>query len=369
MKKTSHDIYGTMHNDPNRNALYDGPRPTGPLPGQDLLTQHRRQTFLFGAVAFLCALLFVLVVVQQYRLTSSPRFEPPTETRDRLVSRSGSLSTFLDFTMDRHTTFLMDELREPGSVVDNPNARDMPLEGPWIKKVAYHLIQAELHEREGLRETARDHYESALRIFPDLRGVHQRLGLLYMQREEYANAVAAFEQAALEDTLSYAIANNLGAAYMNMDETVKAEQHLLQAIRLNPEYPPAYFNLGQLYMRGKDYRQAAAYFQQYMQMEPTRVEAALTFAYILIQLEEWEAVVELLGQISRIAPESPSVHFRLAQALSHTGEHHEAIRSLNRGISLVDARNALVWMSRNEFDPLRDHPDFQQWLNELGGTL
>lgn len=249
---------------------------------------------------------------------------------------------------------------------ENPGARDMPLESTWVKKTAYHLIQAELNEREGLENSARDHYENALRIFPDLRGVHQKLGVIYLRQENYEKAAHAFEQAALEDASSYRIANNLGVAYMNLDRKEQAEESLLRAIRLNSDYSPAYYNLAQLFMRINDMERAAASFHQYMELEPTRVEAALTYAYVLIQLKEWQAAADLLRQISRIAPESPSVHFRLAQALSHADDMGGAVVALNRGVSLVDARNALSWMSRNEFDPLRDHPEFQRLLTELG---
>ncbi len=329
MHKSPHDIYGTTHNERNQNALYNGSRRMKEFPGKELWVRHRRQSTLFGIVALLCAMLLILVVIQQYRLSISPSFDPAPERRAVPVTEPQAASAYLDFSVDRHTAFLMDELQEPDMLSENPNARDMPLESAWVKKAAYHLIQAEMNEREGLEDRARGHYENALRIFPDLRGVHQKLGIIYLRREAYDQAAAAFEEAALEDASSHGIVNNLGVAYMNLDRREEAEESFLRAIQLNPEYAPAHYNLAHLYMRMNDMERAAASFHQFMELEPAQMEAALTYAYVLIQLKEWQAAADLLTQISRVAPESPSVHFRLAQSLSHTGDRGGAVTRLS----------------------------------------
>jgi hypothetical protein len=41
--------------------------------------------------------------------------------------------------------------------------------------------------------------------------------------------------------------------------------------------------------------------------------------------------------------------------------------ALRRGAKLLEAKQALAWMSRKEFDLLRNDPEFRTLLNELSG--
>lgn len=371
MQKSQHDIYRTR-----RGANPSAPVVTEGSPGDSFgklwleeLRKSRRNAILFGAVVFGFVLLILIIFFQQYLLMNRPSFEErPSPIRmisaDPHETRPARSMSYLDFSIDRESMFLLDELQE-STPLTRVEASDMPLNADWIKQAAYHVVMAEKAEREQLVETALEHYHHAVRIFPGLKGIHSRIGLLQMQKKAYADAAKAFEIAREEEVLSFGIANNLAVAYMQLERNDRAEENLLHAIRLRPSYSPAYFNLARLYERREELDKASDYYRQFIEMEPENLGAMMSYAQVLILLQNWPEAVNQLQELGRLTPESPPVQFRLAQALSHTGNRQGAIDALYRAVALVDPRNALAWLSRNEFDLIRSEPRFQQLVTEL----
>ena len=60
------------------------------------------------------------------------------------------------------------------------------------------------------------------------------------------------------------------------------------------------------------------------------------------------------------------MHFRLAQALSMIDQPDKAFLALQKGVDLVDSRKALSWLSRNDFDALRNKDQFKRIIDALG---
>jgi superkiller protein 3 len=168
--------------------------------------------------------------------------------------------------------------------------------------------------------------------------------------------------------MTYGLANNLGVSYLALEDFKKAEVSFLMATQLNPQYALAYFNLATLYLRTGDADKAAGFFEKYLQFKPDDIAAAQTYAMVLVQLKQWDHAAGLLQQIAQFAPDVAPIHFRLAEALSHTTHRDAAIHSLKRAISLVDPRLALAWMSRPEYNLLRNEPEFGQLLNDLSSV-
>lgn len=334
---------------------------------RDELHKGRVRNLAFFGTVFLFVALTSVIVFQQHLLQYRPRFEHKTELVAPLTTNAPSapvLKQYLDLELDSHSIILLDALQD--TPIEAIDGEDMPLNGHWIKQVTYHLFQAERAERDNMLAIALEHYEKALKIFPDLRGIHEKTGIIYMERKQYEQAIAAFEKAAREEAASFRMANNLGAAYLQVEKLDLAEKYLLQAFSLQADYAPAHFNLATLYLRKNEPTNAAAYFQRYLALTPDNTQAMLSYALVLIQLERWQEAADLLQTISTSGPDSPPILFRLAQAQANLGQHKEALTTLRKAVALVDPRNALTWMSRAEFNPLRSESGFQQLIRELG---
>ena len=361
MKKTSQDIYGTNRKKAEVDPLSDQDRfDLLQKPWVDARRRHRRATIVLTLVVFIILALIATVVIQQFLLKK----QPTGKWTSTPVPEKTIMSSSFNVTTDTQTQFMMDELAELKNIT-LPEKGDMPLNTQWIKQAAYHLIQAEKATREERFDDAIDSYKKALLIYPKLQGAHRQLGLAYLRKKDYQNAAPEFEKATAEESMTYGLANNLGVSYLALEDYKKAEASFLMATQLNPQYALAYFNLATLYLRTGDPSKAATFFEKYLSFKPEDVAAAQTYAMVLVQLKRWDQAAGLLQQIANIAPDVAPIHFRLAEALSHTTHRDAAIESLKRAVSLVDPRQALAWMSRPEYDLLRNEPGFRNLLNDL----
>ncbi len=365
MKNVRQDIYGTdrrkrdaqVLSETSREHLFD-------KPWADAMQRQRRATFILAAITVLIILAITGIAVQQYvGITKQSSSSPAPASARRIVAPPSPL----DLNVDVQTQFLMDELSEkPASSI--PENGDLPLSVQWVKQAAFYLVQAEKANREERYDDALDSYQKALLIYPNLEGVHRSLGLIYLVKKDYKPAAEMFERVAQEEDMTFGLANNLGVAYLALEDYKRAETNFLIATRLDPKYPLAYFNLATLYMRTSNPTNAAVYFGKYLDLKPDDISAAQSYAMVLVQLQRWERAAELLTAIARATPDVAPIHFRLAEALSHTGKNTPAVESLRRGTALVDARKALSWLSQPEFDLLRNDPGFKQLLSELATT-
>jgi len=363
MKNVSQDIYGTDRKERGKTILTENNRANiYTKPYLDAMRRRQRSTIVLAVIVIICILIISALIVRydlQLTKKNTGRWSVKSSTFDKY-------KTF-DVQMDSQTQFLMDELTEK-KITSIPDGGDMPLTAPWVKQAAYYIIQAEKDERDERFDDALENYHKAKVIFPDLKGIHRKIGLIYLRRKEYENAEKAFEKVKLEEDLTFGLANNLGVSYLSMEQYDKAEKNFLLAIKLNPQYPLAYFNLATLYLRTKELEKSADFFQRYLALKADDISAAQTYAMILIELEQWDRAITLLKAITRAAPDVAPLYFRLAEALSHTSDHAGAVEALRRGAALMDPRKALAWMSRPEFDELRNDSAFQNLLTELGSA-
>ena len=370
MPHIPHDIYETIKRRSAHSELFRTNRtPSDELYWIAALKQKRRQTFMVGLVVFLIVSMVVVITFQQYLLSNAPAYDPPpAHPPAPPAPDTRNLMNYLSVDADTKTRFLLEEIEAQSIGTAEITAGDKPLHPDWIKEAAYHVLRAERAQREGMDDLAIESYENALRIYPDLRGVYATLGMLHMDRRDYTAAAAALERAALEEAMSFGVANNLGVAYLQLERLDQAEEYLWHALRLRPHYAAAHYNLATLYVREGKATEAAVHFQAFLDMEPDNLNALLAYAAILIQLEEWPPATEMLERAAALSPKSPPIYFRLAQSLAHDHRRAEAMQALKNAVALVDARNALAWMSRQEFDALRQDPGFQQLARELAAT-
>lgn len=362
MKNPSQDIYGTDRRKPEFKAASDMERvELLSKPYTDAVRRQRRATLLLSAVSILIVLLVGTVAVQQYFLLNQRAYGPGLNRPS--VRRSVDAPTELT----PQAQFLADELaaEQPLTI---PEKGDLPLNATWVKQAAYYILQAEKATAEDRSDDALAAYGKALLIFPALKGAYRQMGLIHLRMKNYRTAAEMFENVLAQEEATFGVVNNLGVAYLQLEDNQKAEQNFLRAIQLNPQYPLPHFNLATLYRRARENEKAATHFEKYLSLRGDDVEAAQTYAALLLDLQRWERAVTLLQGISRAAPDVPPIQFQLAQALSHTPNRAAAMDALRRGATLVDPRKALAWMSKPELDLLRSDPGFQQLRDELGAA-
>ncbi len=234
----------------------------------------------------------------------------------------------------------------------------------WVKQAAIRLRHGERAYEEGDWGGALRAYEEVRRILPGIERLDESIGLCHLRLKDYPKAEGVFSALAARNPGSAPLLNNLGVAQMGQNRTELAAQTFQKALDIDPAYGPARQNLGLLHYRSGEMGRAAEALAEVVRNAPQNAEASLMYAVALLKLSRWAEAAGVLEEAARVTPSAP-VLFRLAEARAHTGNPDDAMRTLQRGVDMVDARAALVWLNRAEFDPLRNRPDFQKLAGDL----
>lgn len=145
---------------------------------------------------------------------------------------------------------------------------------------------------------------------------HNNLGLIYHAAGDYEGAAAQFEKALARWPGMLAAQVNLGNALRGQQRYTDSVKAFLKALKLQPDSPDAYFNLGILYLDGeipevepqKRFEKAVTYFERYKQLRKATsaddpVDQYIAEARKRIEVEQKRA--EQQRNKPKAAPEAP----------------------------------------------------------------
>ena len=168
-------------------------------------------------------------------------------------------------------------------------------------------------------EDAVDHFRRAIATKPNFFAARNHLGVAYLEMERWADAVSVLEPLLKEPTYTtqYHVYNNLGWAYLKMNDLRLAEKNLKLAVFLNPKYCQGYRNLGLLAMQQRDYRGAVDEFTEATARCPTYAELHMQRGEALAadgQLAEADAAFRKCAELGGETPLGRRCRARTRQA-------------------------------------------------------
>jgi tetratricopeptide (TPR) repeat protein len=114
-----------------------------------------------------------------------------------------------------------------------------------------HANLGAVEQGAGRMEEAAFHLERATQLNPQLVQSWVALGLVYLQQERLLLAVSALSRAVHEAPDNPSAHHYLGVALRGLGWTDGAEQEMIRAVQLSPEYADAHYNLALLYLERK----------------------------------------------------------------------------------------------------------------------
>jgi tetratricopeptide (TPR) repeat protein len=125
-----------------------------------------------------------------------------------------------------------------------------------------------------------------------------------------------------------------GLKLLSTGNTNAAEQLFQQAITRNPKDPVAYYDLGVVYQREGDTRDALLQYRKALTANPRYVPALFNQA-IIIARSNAPLAIFLYQQIIRFQPDSPTAFLNLGLLENQSkGLHPQALRDLARAVQL-----------------------------------
>lgn len=162
------------------------------------------------------------------------------------------------------------------------------------------LEEAENSVKEALRL---DHnYQQACALLENVKQEYCTQGYVYIERNEYANAINLFLKASDIDPDDKEVWTNLGRAYYWIDDYKNATRCYQKSADIDPNDKTVYTNLGNAYYRMGAYVKAIDRFQKARNIDENCAKTCYYLARVHFKLGNWEEAELIIDQALRIAP-------------------------------------------------------------------
>ena len=190
-----------------------------------------------------------------------------------------------------------------------------------------------------------DQAESILRklraTHPGIFAIDESLGMLYVQRERFAEALPLLQAAVRDAPRSDAAHANLGAAYFRLNRNEEALAEFQAAARLNPQNAAIQRSLGRLWMEQHQPAQAADAFAAALKTNPGNTDLILDRAQALLEAGSAAQAIAALNDMPGV-DQSAAAQSLLGEANEKLGAYKEAGTHLSRAVEL-EPSEANAW--------------------------
>ena len=120
-------------------------------------------------------------------------------------------------------------------------------------------------------------------------------------------------------------------------EKKRAVERYEEILALDPDYAPAYINLGTIHFHLREFDRAEDLYRQATVADPNYVLAFFDLGNVLDELERFDESIAAYRKAASLAPRYSDVHYNLALAYERKGERRLALRHWEAYVRLDNA--------------------------------
>ena len=209
------------------------------------------------------------------------------------------------------------------------------------------------------------------------------IGLSSARVFTYNDPAELWADAARHQPENACVQNNWGVVLVESEHPAEALAHYERAVQLKPDYVEAQTNLGVALVHLGETERAAAEFEKALAINPYYADAHINLGHLLVQKGAIEPAIEHYRQALLRKPYLATLHANLGHVLANIGQQAEAIAELqealridpnlpeahlNLGVQLAAQQQRDAAISHYEA-ALRAKPDFVEAHSNLGVLL
>lgn len=159
---------------------------------------------------------------------------------------------------------------------------------------------------------------------------HLLLGDAYLMQNQGGESVSSYERAARADAKWAKPLFKIAKVYQRSKNEEIVMDNLTKAISVDPEYAPAYKELGETYYVKKEAAKAVAAYEKYLSISETPGEAKFQYAFFLFLNKDFKKSGEIFGEVLNDKNASPTALKFYAFTLIEQNKDQEARKILEQ---------------------------------------
>ncbi len=156
------------------------------------------------------------------------------------------------------------------------------------------------------------------------REAHLLLGDAYLLQNQGGESVSSYERAAGADPKWAKPLYKIAKVYQRSRNNDVVMDYLTRAITVDPEYAPAYKDLGETYYLQKKANKAVEAYKKYLEITETPGEAKFQYAFFLIMAKDYEKANAIFKEVLNDKNASPTAYKFYALSLIEQKKFSEA---------------------------------------------
>ena len=169
-------------------------------------------------------------------------------------------------------------------------------------------------------------FRLAVKAEPAMSEAHREIGLILLDRRDFAGAAAAFRRAVERNQEDVQTRYNLALSLTNAGQPSEGVRELNAILKARPDWGLAWFGLGHAHTRAGRVAAAEAAYRKAVELDATLFRAHFELGKLLDEKGDRAGAIEAFTAGVKLSPDSTSARFRLATLLQQSGRREEAAR-------------------------------------------
>ena len=209
-----------------------------------------------------------------------------------------------------------------------------------LQAASLQFRRAASEEKKGNINAAENHYLWATELVPNYSAAQISLGKLYLSKRDWKSAAERIRKGLQHDQGKPEDHFILAKTYQQIGKKSEALKSLEAAIKINPQFAPAIFEIAAINVRSGNVPDALLRYRQGLKLQPDNLKAANNLAWLLATSQDSKArrpkeALLMAQKIVRATKEqNPDALDTLAAAQAASGDFESAVKTINKAMLL-----------------------------------